>query len=80
MKRSGADLLVGLFVLLGFAALVFLALRAGNMSDIPENDPVWGSDEEAIVRDWCARAGINYGGRAVIGHDSGNRVVPFGRV
>ena len=36
--------------------------------------------EEAIVRDWCARAGINYGGRAVIGHDSGNRVVPFGRV
>lgn len=32
MKRSGVDLLVGLFVLLGFAALVFLALRAGNMS------------------------------------------------
>jgi len=55
-------------------------LRAGDMSDIPENDPVWGSDEEAIVRDWCARAGIYYGGRAVIGHDSGNRVVPFGRV
>jgi len=26
------DLLVGLFVLLGFAALVFLAVRAGNMS------------------------------------------------
>ncbi|MCL4185148.1 MAG: outer membrane lipid asymmetry maintenance protein MlaD [Burkholderiaceae bacterium] len=32
MKRSGVDLLVGLFVLLGFGALVFLALRAGNMS------------------------------------------------
>src|SRR5690606_9907194 len=32
MKRSGVDLLVGLFVLLGFAALAFLALRAGNMS------------------------------------------------
>ena len=32
MKRLGVDLLVGLFVLLGFAALVFLALRAGNMS------------------------------------------------
>ena len=54
-------------------------LRVGNMSDIPENDPVWGSDEEAIVRDWCERAGINYGGRAVIGHDAANRVVPFGR-
>jgi muramoyltetrapeptide carboxypeptidase len=54
-------------------------LRVGNMSDIPENDPVWGSDEEDIVRDWCARAGINYGGRAIIGHDAANRVVPFGR-
>ena len=54
-------------------------LRLGNVSDIPENDPVWGSDEEAIVRDWCARAGIEYGGRAAIGHDFGNRVVPFGR-
>jgi len=32
MKRSGVDLLVGLFVLLGFAALVFLAMGAGNMS------------------------------------------------
>jgi phospholipid/cholesterol/gamma-HCH transport system substrate-binding protein len=31
MNRLGVDLLVGLFVLLGFAALVFLALRAGNM-------------------------------------------------
>ncbi|MCC7059600.1 MAG: outer membrane lipid asymmetry maintenance protein MlaD [Burkholderiaceae bacterium] len=32
MKRSGVDLLVGLFVVLGFAALAFLAMRAGNMS------------------------------------------------
>lgn len=31
MKRLGVDLLVGMFVLLGFAALVFLAVRAGNM-------------------------------------------------
>ena len=54
-------------------------LRLGTMNDIPENEPVWGSDEEAIVKDWCARAGINYGGRAIIGHDASNRVVPFGR-
>lgn len=54
-------------------------LRLGNVSDVPENDPVWGSDEETIVRDWCARAGIEYGGRAAIGHDAANRVVPFGR-
>ena len=32
MNRKSFDLLVGLFVLLGFAALVFLAVRAGNMS------------------------------------------------
>lgn len=54
-------------------------LRLGNCSDVPDNDPVWGSDEEAIVRDWCGRAGIDYRGRAAIGHDAGNRVVPFGR-
>jgi muramoyltetrapeptide carboxypeptidase len=54
-------------------------LRLGNCSDIPENDPVWGSDEEQIVKDWCARAGIEYRGRAAIGHDAGNRIVPFGR-
>lgn len=32
MNRKGVDVLVGLFVLLGFGALAFLALRAGNMS------------------------------------------------
>jgi phospholipid/cholesterol/gamma-HCH transport system substrate-binding protein len=32
MDRRGVDILVGLFVLLGFAALIFLAMRAGNMS------------------------------------------------
>jgi muramoyltetrapeptide carboxypeptidase len=54
-------------------------LRLGNCSDIPENEPVWGSDEETIVREWCGRAGIKYGGRAAIGHDASNRIVPFGR-
>jgi len=28
--------------------------------------------------DWCGRAGIPYLGRADIGHDSANKVVPFG--
>ena len=32
MGRRSVDVLVGLFVLLGFASLVFLAMRAGNMS------------------------------------------------
>lgn len=54
-------------------------LRLGLASDIPENDPVFGQDEEAIAAYWCARAGIEMGPRALIGHDSCNMVVPFGR-
>jgi muramoyltetrapeptide carboxypeptidase len=53
------------------------SIRMGRMSEIPENDPVFGSDAESIVRDWCGRAGIAFGGRAEIGHDAANRVVPF---
>jgi len=52
-------------------------IRLGRVSDVPENDPPFGVDEEAIVAAWCARAGISYGGRADIGHDARNRVVPF---
>ena len=54
-------------------------IRLGRASDIPENDPDFGSDEQAIVADWCGRAGIELGPRADIGHDSANKVVPFGR-
>ena len=53
-------------------------IRLGRVGDIIENDPDFGSDEVAIVEDWCARAGIPFGGRADIGHDAANRVVPFG--
>lgn len=52
-------------------------IRLGRVSDIPENDPPFGHEEEAIVRHWCERAGIPFGGRADIGHDAANRVVPF---
>ena len=52
-------------------------IRLGRVSDIPANDPPFGHEEEAIVRDWCGRAGIPFGGRADIGHDALNRVVPF---
>jgi phospholipid/cholesterol/gamma-HCH transport system substrate-binding protein len=34
MQRKSLDVWVGLFVLLGVAALMFLALKAGNMSSI----------------------------------------------
>ena len=52
-------------------------IRLGRVSDVPQNDPPFGEEEEAIVRGWCARAGIPFGGRADIGHDAQNRVVPF---
>ena len=47
-------------------------------SDVPDNDPDFGENEEEVVRYWCERAGIPYLGRADIGHDSANKVVPFG--
>jgi len=53
------------------------SIRMGRMSEVPENDPVFGSDAESIVRDWCGRSGIAFGGTADIGHDAANRVVPF---
>ena len=32
-----------------------------------------------LARDWCERSGIPWLGRADIGHDVHNKVVPFGR-
>jgi len=54
-------------------------IRLGRVVDVPVNDPEFGHDELVIVTDWCARAGIAFGGGADIGHDAHNRVVPFGR-
>ncbi len=53
-------------------------LRLGRISDVKENDRPFGMDEVAIAQHWCARANIRYGGRADIGHDNANKVVPFG--
>jgi muramoyltetrapeptide carboxypeptidase len=52
-------------------------IRLGRVSDVIANDPDFGSDEMAIVEQWCARSGIPFAGRADIGHDADNRVVPF---
>jgi muramoyltetrapeptide carboxypeptidase len=35
-------------------------------------------NEEEVARYWCARSGIPWLGRADIGHDANNKVVPFG--
>jgi muramoyltetrapeptide carboxypeptidase len=53
------------------------SIRMGRMSEIPDNDPLFGSSAEHIVRDWCERSAIAFGGDADIGHDAANRVVPF---
>ena len=52
-------------------------LRLGRVGNIPENDPDFGRDECEIVEEWCHRSGITFAGRADIGHDASNRVVPF---
>ncbi|MEI6641356.1 MAG: LD-carboxypeptidase [Novosphingobium sp.] len=53
-------------------------LRLGRISEVPENDVPFGADAVAIARDWCGRSAIPYLGRADIGHDIANRIVPFG--
>lgn len=50
----------------------------GRVSDVPENDRPFGKSEEEIVRDWCGRCKVPYLGRADIGHDADNKIVPFG--
>ena len=52
-------------------------IRLGRVSDVLENEPDFASDAESVVKLWCHRSGIEYGGRADIGHDGDNRVVPF---
>ncbi len=53
-------------------------LRLGRIVDVPPNDRPFGAGPEDIARDWCRRSGIAYLGRADIGHDAANRIVPFG--
>jgi muramoyltetrapeptide carboxypeptidase len=60
------------------AARRLAGLRLGRCTEIPDNDPDFGQTEEEVVRFWCARAQIPYLGRADIGHDAANKVVPFG--
>ena len=61
------------------AALPMIAgLKLGRVSAVPENDVAFGLSAEQIAQHWCAKAGIPYLGRADIGHDIDNKIVPFG--
>jgi len=54
-------------------------LRLGRISDVLPNEPEFGKSEEDVAKHWCLVAGIPYLGRADIGHDIDNKVVPFGK-
>jgi len=53
-------------------------LRLGRCSAIPDNNPDFAQTEEEVARAWCTRSSIPWLGRADIGHDAANKVVPFG--
>jgi muramoyltetrapeptide carboxypeptidase len=68
-----------LFHITGNAALRRVAgLRLGRCTAILPNDPDFGQTEVEIARHWCGVSGIPYLGRADIGHDAANKIVPFG--
>jgi muramoyltetrapeptide carboxypeptidase len=54
-------------------------IRLGRCSEVPLNDPDFGETEEQVFEHWCRHSGIPYLGRADIGHDADNKLVPFGR-
>jgi muramoyltetrapeptide carboxypeptidase len=53
-------------------------MMLGRCSNITPNDPDFGMNEEEIACYWCQRSGIPWLGRADIGHDISNKIVPFG--
>ena len=55
-------------------------IRLGRCTEIVANDPDFGETEEQVVRHWCEQSGISFLGRADIGHDAENKLVPFGGI
>jgi muramoyltetrapeptide carboxypeptidase len=53
-------------------------IMLGRCSDITANEPDFGMNEEEVARAWCGKSGIPWLGRADIGHDADNKIVPFG--
>jgi muramoyltetrapeptide carboxypeptidase len=53
-------------------------IMLGRCSWIPANEPDFAMTEEEVARYWCERSGIPWLGRADIGHDVDNKIVPFG--
>ncbi|SIO23152.1 muramoyltetrapeptide carboxypeptidase [Parasphingorhabdus marina DSM 22363] len=55
-------------------------LYLGRVSDVPVNNRPFGEETEEIASRWCDRTGIPWLGRADIGHDMENKIVPFGKL
>jgi muramoyltetrapeptide carboxypeptidase len=53
-------------------------IMLGRCTNITPNEPDFGMNEGDIAQYWCRRAGIPWLGRADIGHDTNNKIVPFG--
>lgn len=53
-------------------------IRLGRCNNILPNEPDFGMNPEEIARHWCCVAGVPFLGSADIGHDAGNKIVPFG--
>lgn len=53
-------------------------VRLGRISDVQPNDPPWGEALSVMLPRWCAELGVPFLGEADIGHDVGNKIVPFG--
>lgn len=53
-------------------------IMLGRCDPVLPNEPEFGRTEEDVARYWCERSGIPWLGRADIGHDVNNKIVPFG--
>lgn len=52
-------------------------IALGRCAPIPPNTPDFCMTEVQVARHWCDESGITWLGRADIGHDADNTVVPF---
>jgi muramoyltetrapeptide carboxypeptidase len=53
-------------------------VRIGRFSNEVANTTEFGMSQPDIVRHWCQKAGVPVLGTADIGHDTSNKIVPFG--
>ena len=55
-----------------------IGVRIGRFSMVPDNDVPFPMTSEQAITEWCAKVHVPILGRADIGHDADNKIVPFG--